>query len=372
MDFTALSPDAQDALREKQRLKKLAKRADKAAIEQIDTASPSAPTAPAEYRSSITRNEYFQAARGGRIRCGPPTGDNLQHVLASLAANDKQARSLESCNYFMFQGEAEAVWDPTFNARLAYEGFFTITSGGMPLPELQPFYSVLSWPNFEVSKHVRKALARAKKCDRSYRLMSSRDPGRSWDLLEAYHRRKYGNNWLTRRYFDMMRTSSADPSVNFSMHCVELYDADDVEQHEDKPAGSTHPLPLAGEIGFSVGGVYTSLSGWTGERTPEALGTTQLVLLGRWLQQRGYAFWSLGHCYSPEMDYKRQLGHRIYPRNDFLALLREHRGAFRHADVLEPATLRPLQDGESCDARSLLEHTPTPVVLLEAPRGADS
>ena len=37
------------------------------------------------------------------------------------------------------------------------------------------------------------------------------------------------------------------------------------------------------------------------------MGTCQLVLLGRWLQAKGFAFWSLGHCYSPEMDYKRQL-----------------------------------------------------------------
>ena len=44
--------------------------------------------------------------------------------------------------------------------------------------------------------------------------------------------------------------------------------------------------PLAGEIGFSVGRVYTSLSGWTGERTTEAHGTSQLVLLGLWLEQR--------------------------------------------------------------------------------------
>ena len=68
---------------------------------------------------------------------------------------------------------------------------------------------------------------------------------------------------------------------------------------------------------------------WTAERAADetlALGTTQLVLLGRWLQSRGYAFWSLGHCYSPQMEYKRQLGHRVYPREDFLALLRQHRG----------------------------------------------
>lgn len=43
---------------------------------------------------------------------------------------------------------------------------------------------------------------------------------------------------------------------------------------------------------------------------------------------RGYAFWSLGHCYSPELDYKRTLGHRILPRWDFIRLLRTYRGSF--------------------------------------------
>lgn len=49
--------------------------------------------------------------------------------------------------------------------------------------------------------------------------------------------------------------------------------------------------PLAGEIGFTVGQVYTSLSGWTGERSTEAHGTSQLVLLALWLEKRcvGYS-----------------------------------------------------------------------------------
>ena len=32
---------------------------------------------------------------------------------------------------------------------------------------------------------------------------------------------------------------------------------------------------------------------------------------------------------SPEMDYKRQLGHRIYSRSEFRALLSMHRGPFK-------------------------------------------
>ena len=125
------------------------------------------------------------------------------------------------------------------------------------------------------------------------------------------------------------------------------------------------PLPpeqlIAAEIGFSIGKVYTSLSGWSDRESGTGAGWTQLVLLGHWLQQRGYAFWSLGHCYSPAMDYKRQLGQRVYPRHDFLALLRRHRGTFstlgaREADAGAPAggAFDALRVGEACDSASLV------------------
>jgi len=163
------------------------------------------------------------------------------------------------------------------------------------------------------------------------------------------------------------------------MHCIELFadDSDLVEIPTDqsspqaascfwptrlfgnsKNTDEDQPHPLAGEIGFSVGGVYTSLSGWTEERNSDGLGFAQLVLLGRWLQRKGYAFWSLGHCYSPEMDYKRELGHRIFPRTDFLAFLKEHRGRFRldaSASGSSGTQCLGLEDGERCDAQQLLE-----------------
>ena len=36
--------------------------------------------------------------------------------------------SLAAFNYFVFAGKGLALWDPTLYARLAYEGFFTITT----------------------------------------------------------------------------------------------------------------------------------------------------------------------------------------------------------------------------------------------------
>ena len=128
----------------------------------------------------------------------------------------------------------------------------------------------------------------------------------------------------------MMVAASDDPRINFRMHTICLVEEEvqdeSTEPQPGAPASST--TVLAGEIGFSVGQVYTSLSGWTASRTSDAHGTSQLVLLGLWLQKKGYAFWSMGHCYSPQLEYKRALGHRILPRWDFLRLLRCYRGAF--------------------------------------------
>lgn len=91
-----------------------------------------------------------------------------------------------------------------------------------------------------------------------------------------------------------------------------------------------------------------------------------------WLQQKGYDFWSMGHCYSPSLDYKRQLGHRIYPRTDFIARLGVHRGPFRYSDSSTSSTSDTpgatahkkskrafkfegtLGDGECCDAPVVL------------------
>ena len=64
------------------------------------------------------------------------------------------------------------------------------------------------------------------------------------------------------------------------------------------------------------------------------------------------------------MDYKRQLGHRIYTRREFLALLKKHRGSFEVEDPkLLPAkreedsapSFQPLFSGETCDESLLLQ-----------------
>ena len=94
-----------------------------------------------------------------------------------------------------------ALWDAEFNARLAWEGFFTITAktgprGRIePLPELQPFYGVLTFPNFEASKSVRHMLATLVREKRGYRLSNCADPVRTWKRIEEYHAARHSSNW---------------------------------------------------------------------------------------------------------------------------------------------------------------------------------
>merc|ERR1712232_1033656 len=135
-----------------------------------------------------------------------------------------------------------------------------------------------------------------------------------------------------------MKMASANPQINFKLHTIELYDG-------PWTSGAKPPALVAGEIGFSIGQVYTSLSGFY---DVGGCGTVQLHLLGRWLEHKGYAFWSLGHCYSPQMEYKRQLGHRIYPRADFLRRVRESRGPFL-VTTKDAPSFTPFSDREECN-----------------------
>ena len=74
---------------------------------------------------------------------------------------------------------------------------------------------------------------------------------------------------------------------------------------------------VAGELGYTLGSTYTSLSGFfrREDRKWNHYGKLQLVMLAEALRDAGYAFWNLGH---PHMAYKTALGARILPRHEFL------------------------------------------------------
>ena len=71
---------------------------------------------------------------------------------------------------------------------------------------------------------------------------------------------------------------------------------------------------VAGELGYAVGKVYTSLTGFYSNGGE---GSVQLCALGRMLSQCGFAMWDLGMGGSG-MKYKTELGAHMLKREDFL------------------------------------------------------
>jgi len=210
-------------------------------------------------------------------------------------------------------------WDPDFYVALAREGFIAIAHrqrglGDLLLPELQRSYAVLDWPELHVSRHVRR-LRRVGHVDgHAFELVIRPDPMPVIDALVEYHGARC---WLIAPYRELVRdlarrgAGHEQPAGALVMRATELR------------AGPDREL-VAGELGYTIGRTYTSLSGFC--RPEDAawrhFGSLQLVLLAERLRDAGYAFWNLGH---PHMAYKRALGARIVKREPFLRRWHAHR-----------------------------------------------
>jgi leucyl/phenylalanyl-tRNA--protein transferase len=108
-------------------------------------------------------------------------------------------------------------------------------------------------------------------------------------------------------------------------HSVELYDGDEL---------------VAGEIGYTCGAAYTSMSGF---HLRSGSGSVQLAALGVLLQRAGFAFWDLGM----PMEYKQALGARVVPRETFFDLYLDARRGETPAVAPRSACASLLADGST-------------------------
>lgn len=114
--------------------------------------------------------------------------------------------------------------------------------------------------------------------------------------IETQHQ----NSWLTKPLIGLFAKSNAQTKKNkVKLHSVELWKGD---------------VLTAGEIGYTVGSSYTSLTGF---HTVSSSGTVQIYALGKLLQQEGYTLWDMG-MYAP---YKIDVGGRLFSREAFLRIL---------------------------------------------------
>ncbi|EEY53301.1 uncharacterized protein PITG_06942 [Phytophthora infestans T30-4] len=183
-----------------------------------------------------------------------------------------------------------------------YEGFLPIASEFQDkcflLPKLHRQRCVLlikaNAPE-HVPKIVRK---RAKK----FKFVLNRDFN---GVVEGCHE-KHGIPWLYPPIVESFKTlfQAGNDGVELYPGCkvrfftVELYD-------------TTTDTLVAGELGYTVGSVYTSLTGFS---RANGAGTVQLHALSKFLYLAGFKMWDLGMS----MDYKMGLGAKDLDRDDFL------------------------------------------------------
>lgn len=187
-----------------------------------------------------------------------------------------------------------------FYIELAYEGFISVSEKYEEkyylLPEIQFEYAVLEFENLHISKKVKKLI---NKDEYIFKINSN------FELLLESILNYHDDSWMRGSYESLLKELNNYKSRyrDFELYTIELYDK------------NTNEL-IAGEIGYKIGKVYTSLSGFTTRNKKyNNYGKLQLVLLGIFLEENGFAFWNLGH---PYMQYKFDLGAKALKRKEFL------------------------------------------------------
>ncbi len=194
-------------------------------------------------------------------------------------------------------------WSTELYAELAYAGFITTSMnhpemGAILLPEMQLSYAVLDWEHLHISQKIKRFLRSEGSNYLGMYLRITKDVSSLCENLNTLHGK---NSWLLPEYQSLIEKFPTEiPS--FEILGIELWGKSTL---------------LAGEIGYTIGATYTSLTGFSDRenRLYKNVGSLQMVQLAKLLEKCGYDFWNLGH---PYMDYKSKLGAVTTDRIPFL------------------------------------------------------
>lgn len=217
----------------------------------------------------------------------------------------KQIHDNNDINYYW-----SLDWSKKFYIKQAYEGFISVSmlhQNTIPilLPEIQFSYAVLNWKNIHISKKIKKMINTEKL--KSCYLKITDNPNNCYNGICNKFKDK---NWLSERYLDLLQeVNSYQQDTNFKLLCTELWYKDKI---------------VAGEIGYSIGSIYTSLTGFIDQDKKQFnnMGKVQLLCLAQLLISSEYTFWNLGH---PQLEYKIDLGAIEVNRSNFLKMWTKHR-----------------------------------------------
>jgi len=258
------------------------------------------------YLCSITPEEYlnFQTYAMGEQQPSNP-GPFPELSLENLR-KDVRDYICEHTGYDFFWSLDSS---PQYYRLQAKLGFIAISSQGRYknylFPQLQQAYAVLFWDNLRFDSHVKSKLRKhlTRQLPLSFEVTREID-----EVLEQLQLIRGPSSWLSEMYVSLLlRTHSPEEQKNepsFSFWATIL---------------RWNGKPVAGELGYTIGSTYTSLSGFFHREVREwnHLGKLQLVLLAQHLETCGIDFWNLGH---PHMNYKKALGAKVLPRSEFLPL----------------------------------------------------
>ncbi|CAE8609775.1 unnamed protein product [Polarella glacialis] len=181
---------------------------------------------------------------------------------------------------------------------LICHGFLPMGEGaGLLLPKLHHQRCVLRPTQVHVGRKVRRHAG-------AFRLTVDRAWSQTCSLIQKHtFTQEPGDCWLSDQLiavYEAVAQLSPEQRKGVAFHSVELWHAD-----SDRL--------VAGEIGYTCGGVYSSCTGFALKDDFPGAGILQLVALGCWLAKCGFGLWDLGM----EIAYKLELGAVLLPRAEW-------------------------------------------------------
>jgi Leu/Phe-tRNA-protein transferase len=233
---------------------------------------------------------------------------------------------------------------PLFHPRLIIhimaEGFLPIATQGMLLPKLHEQRCVLFLPQqFKLSKSARK---KSSKFTFTINTAFSK-------VVQGCHD-QHDHCWLypplVEALYDIYKNPTMTAVVgDHQTSQVRIYS---IEVWQNSTL-------VAGELGYTVGSIYTSLTGFS---KVDSSGSVQLAALGQLLIGANFTMWDLGM----DMDYKRKLGANLLPRSAFVRYVHAVRADYRPLQLDHPSSTIA-----AVNCKTIIDHGLPPTPLTIAP-----